>query len=96
MRQVSDAPGARPYDRRKHGGDIEDPEAVSEFLAMGGYGGFVWPAFGLTALVLVWLLAASLRRLRANERLLAQMEAGGRRGRRAPPNAAGKAGEAAP
>ena len=46
---------------------------MSDFLAMGGYGGFVWPAFGLTALVMVWLLVASLRRLRANERLLARM-----------------------
>ena len=45
---------------------------MSDFLAMGGYGGFVWPAFGLTALVMVWLLVASLRRLRANERLLAR------------------------
>ena len=46
--------------------------SVSEFLDMGGYAGFVWPAFGLTALVMVWLLVASLRRLRANERLLAR------------------------
>ena len=46
---------------------------MSDFLAMGGYGGFVWPAFGLTALVMVWLLVASLRRLSANERLLARM-----------------------
>ena len=45
---------------------------MSDFLAMGGYAGFVWPAFGLTALVMVWLLVASLRRLRANESLLAQ------------------------
>lgn len=47
---------------------------VSDFLAMGGYGGFVWPAFGVTALVLVWLLVASLRRLRANERQLTRMQ----------------------
>ncbi len=68
---------------------------MSEFVAMGGYGGFVWPAFGLTAVVMIWLLATSLRRLRANERLLARMEAEapGRRGRRTRP---GDAGEAAP
>ncbi len=38
---------------------------------MGGYGAFVWPAFGVTALILGWLLAASLRRLRGLERALA-------------------------
>ncbi|MBR9813058.1 heme exporter protein CcmD [bacterium] len=26
---------------------------MSEFFAMGGYGAFVWPCFGLTAIVLV-------------------------------------------
>ncbi len=31
---------------------------------MGGYGGFVWPAFGASALVLGWLWVSSLRRLR--------------------------------
>ncbi len=39
---------------------------------MGGYGAFVWPAFGVTALVMGWLLAASLRRLRGLERALAE------------------------
>ena len=27
---------------------------LQEFLNMGGYAKFVWPAYGLTALVLVW------------------------------------------
>ena len=40
-------------------------EQLRSFLAMGGYGAFVWPAYGVTALVLGWLLASSLRRLRA-------------------------------
>ena len=35
------------------------------FLEMGGYGGYVWPAFGATAVVLVGLLLASVRSLRA-------------------------------
>ncbi len=47
-------------------------EQVRGFLAMGGYGAFVWPAFGVTALVMGWLLAASLRRLRGLERALAE------------------------
>jgi len=47
-------------------------EQVRSFLAMGGYGAFVWPAFGVTALVMGGLLAASLRRLRGLERALAE------------------------
>jgi heme exporter protein D len=27
--------------------------SLSDFMAMGGYGGFVWSAFGLTALTIV-------------------------------------------
>jgi heme exporter protein CcmD len=27
---------------------------MQEFLAMGGYGGFVWPSYGLAALVFGW------------------------------------------
>ncbi len=49
-------------------------EQLDGFLAMGGYGAFVWPAFGLTALIMVWLLLASLRRLRALERALAEQQ----------------------
>ena len=39
---------------------------VSEFLAMGGYGLYVWGSFGATALVLIaelWSLAARRRAL---------------------------------
>jgi heme exporter protein D len=45
--------------------------SLSSFLEMGGYGGFVWPAFGLTAAV----LAESLRRLKAAQKALARLEA---------------------
>ncbi len=47
-------------------------EQLQTFLAMGGYGAFVWPAFGVTALVMVGLLAASLRRLLALQRAFAE------------------------
>jgi len=40
-------------------------EQVQTFLAMGGYGAFVWPAFALTAVVLIGMLVTTLRRLRA-------------------------------
>ncbi len=46
-------------------------EQLREFFAMGGYGAFVWPAFGASALVLGWLWVSSLRRLRGLERELA-------------------------
>ena len=42
---------------------------------MGGYGAFVWPAYGVTAAVLLALLVDSLRRLKAGQRALARLEA---------------------
>ena len=48
---------------------------LSSFLEMGGYGGFVWPSFGLTAAILLALLVDSLRRLKAGQRALARLEA---------------------
>ena len=65
--------------------------SLSSFLEMGGYGGFVWPAFGLTAAVLLALLIDSLRRLKAAERTLARLEAQvpSRRERRAATRAGG-------
>ena len=40
------------------------------FLEMGGYAAFVWPAYGVAALVLVGFALVSWRRLRAAERAL--------------------------
>ena len=40
---------------------------LTEFLAMGGYGAFVWPCFTLTAVVLLWNVV-SARRLHADAR----------------------------
>ena len=54
---------------------------MSAFLHMGGYGVFVWPCFGLAAVVLAWNIA-SARRLHAAalERVLRRSNAGqGRR-----------------
>jgi len=42
-------------------------DAITTFLAMGGYAAFVWPAFGITAAVLVGLLVVSWRGLKARE-----------------------------
>lgn len=48
-------------------------EAVQEFLAMGGYAAFVWPAYALAATVLIGLLVVSLRQLRKAEAELAAL-----------------------
>ncbi len=50
-------------------------EGVSEFFAMGGYGAFVWGSFGLTALVLIGLLAISIRQAREREQRLSALQA---------------------
>jgi heme exporter protein D len=47
------------------------------FLQMDGYGGFVWPAFAVTVLVMSALLMATLRSLRAREATLAALKANG-------------------
>ena len=63
-------------------------EQIREFFAMGGYGAFVWPAYGSSALVLGWLWVSSLRRLRLLERALDEQgiaqPGGGRKGENAP------------
>ena len=63
-------------------------EQIREFFAMGGYGAFVWPAYGASALVLGWLWISSLRRLRLLERALDEQgnaqPGGGRKGENVP------------
>ncbi len=50
-------------------------DRVTEYLAMGGYAGFIWPAYGLAAVVLAVLFVASRRRLTAAAAELAAVEA---------------------
>jgi heme exporter protein D len=52
-----------------------ETDSLSAFLAMGGYGAYVWPAFALTAVVLLGLLVASVRSLRAREADLTRLRA---------------------
>ena len=57
---------------------------MSEFFQMGGYGAYVWPAWGIAAATLAALAIASIRTMRAREKELADLEAdrrGARRGR---------------
>ena len=44
------------------------------FVEMGGYGAYVWPAFGATTVVLVVLAVASVRQLRSREQILAGLQ----------------------
>ena len=43
---------------------------MSSFIDMGGYAGYVWPAYGVAMVVMVGLLVASLLGSRAREREL--------------------------
>jgi heme exporter protein D len=54
---------------------------MSEFFHMGGYGGYVWPTYGIAALVLVVLLLATLRGLKKSEKTLDSLQQGRRRQR---------------
>ncbi|MBI4967900.1 MAG: heme exporter protein CcmD [Rhodospirillales bacterium] len=40
---------------------------MSDFFAMGGYAGFVWPVYGLAALIMAALLWRTLAVLRRRE-----------------------------
>lgn len=33
---------------------------MNDFLAMGGYGGYVWTSYGLAAVVLIWNIRSAL------------------------------------
>lgn len=47
---------------------------LAGFFAMGGYGAFIWPSFGVTLVVLVLVWIESTHQLKRNERALAEME----------------------
>lgn len=48
--------------------------SFSEFMAMGGYAVYVWPAFGITAAVMIVMLWASWRALKAREAALEKLD----------------------
>jgi heme exporter protein D len=47
---------------------------MMEFLAMGGYARFVWPAYGVALLVLAGMAVISLRAWRRQRRLWSALE----------------------
>ena len=52
--------------------------ALSAWLAMGGYAGFFWPAYGVAAIVLGGLALQSWRRHRLSAALLERLQDGRR------------------
>lgn len=54
---------------------------MSDFFAMGGYGAYVWPAFGFAGAVLLGLLLQSWRTARRRAAELEQLRADLRPGR---------------
>jgi heme exporter protein D len=61
-------------------GDESGMNAIGEWFAMGGYGAFVWPAYGLAAIVLGGLAVFSWRRHRRSLAMLTRLQ--GRTGTR--------------
>ncbi len=60
---------------------------MDEFLAMGGYGAYVWSAYGITLLSLLLLFAWSWHGARAREAELEQVRKLSRSERRVPSSA---------
>jgi heme exporter protein D len=59
---------------------------MTDFLSMGGYAAFVWPAYAIAALVLLGLLAATWKGLRDSETTLKALESTRPARRRARPS----------
>lgn len=50
-------------------------DAFLNYLDMGGYAAFVWPAYGLSALGLVGVLVMTLRSLKARQKEFDELKA---------------------
>jgi heme exporter protein D len=49
--------------------------SMSDYFAMGGYAAYVWPAYAVTAVVLIGLLVVTLRDLRSREAMIKTLDA---------------------
>ena len=54
-------------------------DSVTDFLAMGRYGAYVWPSYALAVVVMAGLWLSTVARLRKNETLLKDIEQNQRR-----------------
>ncbi len=50
-------------------------DAIAQYLAMGGYARFVWPAYAVAAVVLVGMAVQSYRAWRRQQSLWSALEA---------------------
>jgi heme exporter protein D len=57
----------------------------STYLSMGGYGAYVWPAYGLTALAFAAAVVWTISTLKARRRAEEALSAAGRQRRKARP-----------
>jgi heme exporter protein D len=64
----------------------------ADYFAMGGYGGFVWPAYGLAAIVFIGLAWVSFASARTQARLLEKLKAQSPHRKRRAQAAAGEEG----
>lgn len=48
---------------------------MSEFLEMGGYGAFIWPAYGAAAVLMAGVLILSWKSMRQREALVKSLRA---------------------
>ena len=49
-------------------------QALTNYLAMGGYAAFVWPAYALATAVMSGLFLQGLRRYRRSQRMLEEIQ----------------------
>jgi heme exporter protein D len=49
-------------------------QALASYFAMGGYAAFIWPAYAVAGLVMVAMLADTLRTLKMRERQLRSLQ----------------------
>jgi heme exporter protein D len=47
---------------------------LTTFFDMGGYAAFIWPCYGVTAILMVGVLISSLRTRKNNLAILAELE----------------------
>ncbi len=50
---------------------------ISEFFEMGGYAGFVWPSYAVTAVLLIALLVLSIRFFKSQQAALEDLQGEG-------------------
>ena len=50
-------------------------DMIKEFFDMGGHGSYIWPAYGVTAVVMVGVLWMTIRGYKTNAAALDRLEA---------------------